>query len=109
MYDGIKDMYEHTNDLTYRYNFQIESEVLDNFENDLDFIEDVVAEDYPQYYQYENNSFYIITYNKLGKNNDGYEVIELYQAYIYRSDCHSCTDILPTLAADCPRALHGKI
>ena len=52
MYDGIKDMYEHTNDLTYRYNFQIESEVLDNFENDLDFIEDVVAEYYPQYYQY---------------------------------------------------------
>ncbi len=45
-------MYEHTNDLTYRYNFQIESEVLDNFENDLDFIEDVVAEYYPQYYQY---------------------------------------------------------
>ena len=52
MYDGIKDMYEHTNDLTHRYNFQIESEVLDNFENDLDFIEDVVAEYYPQYYQY---------------------------------------------------------
>ena len=27
---------------------------------------------------------------------------------IYRSDCHNCTDILPHLAADCPRALPGK-
>ena len=27
---------------------------------------------------------------------------------IYRPHCHSCTDILPHLAADCPRALPGK-
>ena len=27
---------------------------------------------------------------------------------IYRSDCHNCTDDLPHLAADCPRALPGK-
>ena len=28
---------------------------------------------------------------------------------IYRTDCHNCTDFLPHLAADCPRALRGKI
>ena len=27
---------------------------------------------------------------------------------ICRSDCHSCTGILPTLAGDCPRALTGR-
>ena len=28
---------------------------------------------------------------------------------IYRTDCHNCTGFLPHLAADCPRALRGKI
>ena len=28
---------------------------------------------------------------------------------VCRSDCHSCTGILPTLAGDCPRALPGKL
>jgi hypothetical protein len=28
---------------------------------------------------------------------------------IYRPHCHSCTDILPHFAADCPRAVPGKI
>jgi len=28
---------------------------------------------------------------------------------IYRSDCHACTELLSTVAADCPRALPGKM
>ena len=32
----------------------------------------------------------------------------LHSGCVCRSDCHSCTGILPTLAGDCPRALPGR-
>ena len=41
-------------------------------------------------------------------NNKGKGAKKLTVACIYRPHCHSCTGILPHLAADCPRALPGK-
>ena len=40
--------------------------------------------------------------------NDISDFCYLKKYCIYRSDCHNCTDDLPHLAADCPRALPGK-
>ena len=34
--------------------------------------------------------------------------IEQPKACVCRSDCHSCTEYLPTLAGDCPRALPSR-
>ena len=46
-----------------------------------------------------------LNYDKLKRDELG---IVQYSC-VCRSDCHSCTEYLPPLAGDCPRALPGKL